>query len=99
ERGRRNPRLAGQGGDRQPDLVLEAPGPVLSGLERADQSVSARRRVGGGVAVRRAVAAPDVTAAQADPQVQPGIAALQAVLAALDRLRPLPALALIEVRA
>ena len=33
------PRLAGDGGDRQPDLVLEAPGPVLARLERADQSV------------------------------------------------------------
>src|SRR5436189_5300900 len=42
--------------------------------------------MGRSVAVRRAVAASDLAALEADPQVNPAIARLQAVLAAVDRL-------------
>ena len=70
----RNPRRPGDLRDPHPDLVLEAPAPVLAGLERADDRVARRARVSGGVLVRRVVAAADVTAAEADPQVQPDAA-------------------------
>ena len=43
----------------------------------------ARLRVRAGVPVRRVVAAPDVAAAEADPQVQPSGACAKAVLAAV----------------
>jgi len=43
------------------------------------------RGVPRGVPVRGAVAAADLAAFEADPQVKPGIARLQALLATLDR--------------
>jgi hypothetical protein len=46
-------------------------------------------RVRGGVLVRGVIAAADLAALEADPQVEPGIADLQALLAPLDRLREL----------
>ena len=42
--------------------------------------------VGSGVTVGRVVAATDLAALEADPQMEPGIAGLQAFLAALDGL-------------
>src|SRR5205807_5634417 len=85
----RNPRVAGDLGDQHPDLVGVAPAPVLARLERVDQLVAARVVVGGRVPVRRVVAAADVAALQADAQVQPGVAGLQALLAAGDAFRQL----------
>src|SRR3954468_18922868 len=60
-----------------------------------------RRRVavGGGVAVRGVVAAADVAAGEADPEVQPLAAFAQAVLAAVDGRRKLAQGDLIEVNA
>src|SRR4029078_6782231 len=72
-----------------PELIRVAPAPVLSGLQRADDLVPARMRVRGRVLVRRAVAAADVAALQADAQVQPLAAHAQAVLAAVGRFRQL----------
>ena len=74
-------------GDAHPDLVDEAPRPVLARLERADDRVTGRAGVRARVAVGRVVAAADVAALQADAQVQPEAAGREAVLAAGDGLR------------
>ena len=66
------------------DLVDVAPAPVLAGLGRLDDGMTLGVGVGGCVAIRRGVAATDVTAGEADAQVEPAIACAQAVLAALD---------------
>src|SRR5207244_8900047 len=66
-------------------LVDVAPAPVLPGLERADDRVAALVGVRGRMAVRRIVAAADVSALQADPQVQPLAAGGEAIDAAVDR--------------
>src|SRR5688572_20741285 len=63
------------------DLVHEAPDPVLPRLQRADDRVAGRLRVGRGVLVRRIVAAPDATAGQALSKVDPPGADAQALLA------------------
>ena len=57
------------------------------------------RGVRGRVAVRGVVAAADVTAGEADPQVQPLAAVAQAVLAAVDGRGELAQLDLVEVSA
>ena len=61
----------GLGGDLERDLVHVAPVPVLARLERADDRVAALGRVGARVAVRRAVAAADLSALAAEAQVHP----------------------------
>src|SRR5690606_10020670 len=73
-------------GDLERDLVAVAPPPVLARLVRPDDRVVAvGAEVGRGVPVGRAVAAADVPAGLADPQVEPAIAGAQAVLAAVRR--------------
>ena len=53
----------------------------------------------GGVLVRRVVAAADLAALEADPQMEPGVAHLQALLAALDGLGQVRDLDLVEMAA
>ena len=57
--------------DEHPDLIDEAPAPFLAGLERSNQRMAARVMVGGRVPIGRVIAATDVPALQADPQVKP----------------------------
>src|SRR5204862_238563 len=59
-----------------------APHPVFAGLERPDDRVIRGRVVRGRVAVLRVVAAADMTAVHAQPQVHPGVAHGETLLAA-----------------
>jgi hypothetical protein len=61
--------------------------------------MSAGPGVGAGMAVGRAVAAADLSALEADSQVQPGVAAGQAVLASVHRLGELGDPDVVEVSA
>lgn len=65
------------------DLVHIAPAPVFAGLERLDDGMFRGMKMFGGVLVLRAVAAADVAADQAKSQMDPRIADLQAILAAV----------------
>src|SRR6185436_12177075 len=67
----------------EPHLVDEAPPPPFARLERANDRVLGGLEVLGGVLVLRIVAAPDVPALHAEPQVHPRVAHRQALLAAL----------------
>src|SRR4051794_26743932 len=62
-------------------LVGVAPGPALPRLEGRHDRVARLVEMLGGVAARRAVATADVAAAQTEPQVDPGLAHLQTLLA------------------
>src|SRR5918993_1777246 len=73
-------------GDAHEHLLLVAPRPDLVRLERADDRMAGCGVVGRRVPVGRVVAAADVAALQADAQVEPAVAAAQAVLAAVDGL-------------
>jgi hypothetical protein len=64
-------------------FVLVAPQPVLAALERLDQRMAGCLEMRVGMTIRRFVAAADVTADQADAQMDPRIAILEAFLAAL----------------
>src|SRR5262249_5958041 len=64
-------------------LIQVAPAPGFARLERPDHRVPGRREVPGGVPLRRGVAAADMPAGQAEPQVHPAGPLPQAVLAAL----------------
>src|SRR5690348_1642326 len=66
----------------QEDFVHVAPAPVFARFERLDDGVVRGVKVLGGVLVLRTVAAADVPAAEAEPQVHPGVAHLKAFLAA-----------------
>src|SRR6266540_2917829 len=66
-------------------LVDIAPAPVLAGLERLHDGVPVGVRVPAGVPVRRGVAAANVPAGQAQPQVYPPRPRAQALLAAVRR--------------
>src|SRR3954453_19259906 len=69
------------------DLVQVAPAPRLARLGRAHDRVVRLVEVRRGVAVRRVVAAADLAALPAQPQVNPRRADLQALLATLDPFR------------
>jgi RNA polymerase sigma factor (sigma-70 family) len=99
ERRRRDARVPVHRRDPHRQLVREAPRPVLARLDRADDRVAAGAGVGGRVAHGRVVAAPDVAALEADPQVQPLRAGGQALGAAVHRLRQLGDPDVLEVRA
>jgi hypothetical protein len=60
-------------------LVLEAPEPVLAGLEGADDRMAGGVMVLRGVAARRVVAAADLAADHALAEVDPPAARLQAL--------------------
>src|SRR5215204_3196300 len=65
------------------DLVDVAPDPVLTALHGLDDRMLGGVEVLGGVPVPRVVAAPDVAAGLAEAEVDPGVAALQTLLAPL----------------
>src|SRR3954465_1485435 len=69
ERRRRGPRLAPGPPGAPRDPADEPPRPDLAGLERTEDRVLLRARMGRRVTARRAVAAADVAALEADPQV------------------------------
>lgn len=87
--------------DRKRDLIHGTPGPVLAGLDRAEDGMGVIGGVTRGVAIGRGVAATDLAARATDPQMQPFPADLQTLLTArhlgprghLQKLYP------IEVRA
>src|SRR3954451_3707599 len=72
--------------DREGDVVDVAPDPVLARLGRARDRVRLVPRVTARVPVRRGVAAADLPAARAHPQVHPAAADREALLATLDRV-------------
>ena len=61
-------------------LVDIAPAPAFRRIVALDHGMAGRVEMRGGVFVRGIVAAADVAATAADPQVQPSVAALQAFL-------------------
>src|SRR5580704_1555631 len=83
----------------EPDLVLVAPQPVLSGLERADHGVTGGRVVLGGVAVGAVVAAADRAALRAAAQVHPPRADREALRAAGNAFATLEVFDRVEVGA
>ena len=83
----------------EPDLVDEAPAPVLTGLRRAGDRMADLGRVCARMSVRRRVATADLAAALAHAQVKPAAADLQALLAAGDRRRKLRDRDLVEMAA
>ena len=85
-RGGWNACLAGDLRDPHGQLILEAPAPLLPGLERADQRVRGCGCMGGGVFGGGVVAASDMPAGKADPQMQPDAPFAQTVLATVDLL-------------
>ena len=86
-------------GDQHGDVIDEAPAPILPWLERADQRMVAAPGVSAGVLVGRVIAAAHLPALEADTQMQPRVADLQALLAAIHGLGKLRDLDLIEVGA
>src|SRR5207244_11563628 len=80
----REARHAAKAVEAERDLVEIAPAPVLARLERANNRMRCSVVVSGCVTVGRVIAAADVTAGEADPQVQPLAAVAEALLAAVD---------------
>ena len=70
-------------------VVDVAPAPTLAGLERLHDRVLSAVEVLGGVFVFRRVAATDMAALQAQPQVHPAVTHLQTLFAALGVRRHL----------
>ena len=70
--------------EKQP--VYVAPGPVLPRLKASYHGMVRRMEVLGGVLAGRAVAAPYVATAQAEPQVNPTAPRLETLLAPLRRV-------------
>src|SRR6185369_4493226 len=68
-------------------LVHIAPRPVLPRLERLDDRVLAPVEVFRGVLVLRGITAADMAAGEAEPEVDPGVPHLQALLATLRGVR------------
>src|SRR2546422_6987751 len=81
-RSRERPR---RGFDEQ--ILHEAKAPVLARFEAAHDRVFRLMEVLRGVPIGRVVAAADVTALEAEPQVHPLVAARQTLLTAVRRLR------------
>lgn len=74
-----------------------APSPLLARLERPDERVSFRVCVGRCVTVRRVVAATDVPALEADPQMEPWVPSDETLLTSVDAFREDRELDVIEV--
>lgn len=67
------------------NLIHVAEPPVFAGLERLDDWVLGRLKVFGGVAVGARIATTDMPVGETLPQVDPGVAGFEALLAALGR--------------
>jgi hypothetical protein len=78
----RGQRLNRGSAELQLHLIHKAPSPVLSRLDRAHDRMAAGMKMLGGVLVLRGVATADVSALQAQTQVDPRVASLQTLLAA-----------------
>ena len=63
-------------------LIRITPSPLLPWLDRPDDGMAGRAKMFRGVLVLGGVAAPDVPASQAHPQMDPAVIHLQALLAA-----------------
>src|SRR2546425_11419782 len=85
--------------NQQPDVIQEAPGPLLGRLERADERVAAASSVGARVAVGRVVTTGDLAALEADSQMQPRVSRGEAILAARDGLGELGDVNVVEMGA
>src|SRR5450631_3139046 len=79
-------------------VVHVAPSPVLARLEGLDDRVLDGIEVRARVLVLRGVAAADMAAGQTQAQMDPAVARLQAVLAALRARRDLANLAQVRIR-
>src|SRR5580700_4434314 len=64
------------------DFVDVTPAPAFRRIVAFDDGMARRMEVFGGVAVRRIIATPDMSAGSAEPQMHPGRTSLQALLAA-----------------
>jgi hypothetical protein len=84
---RQNPLVAYHTSDDH--FVHVAPHPLLTGLKGLDDRMARVVKMFGGVFVLGVVAAANMAAGLADPQVYPGITDLQAVFAALRARRNL----------
>ena len=73
--------------DLERGIVDVAPQPILTRLEALDDGMSRCVEVGGGVSVGRVVAASDVPACHASPQVHPLATDSKTVLASIRRWR------------
>src|SRR5579859_3553139 len=67
------------------EVIQVAPDPGLAIFDGANQRVAGGMEMPGGMLVLRGVAAADMAALQAEPQVNPAIACLDAVLANVFR--------------
>ena len=84
---RRDPRVAADLWSEHADAVEVAPRPLLVGLQRADDRMAAHVGMASRVPAGRPVAAPDVAALEADPQVPPRRVEIKTLGAAVHRLR------------
>jgi hypothetical protein len=66
------------------DLVHVTPHPTFAGLDGAHQRVGCAMKMFGGVLVLGGIAAADIAAFQAESQMYPGVAELDALLANVD---------------
>ena len=64
-------------------FVDVAPRPIFAGLKRSDDRMLCGVKMFGGMAIRRGVAAADMSAGQAKPEVDPGGPHLQTFLTAV----------------
>jgi hypothetical protein len=65
------------------DAINVTPAPIFARLEGLDDGVMRRMKMFGGVLVFGAIAAADVATGEAEAEMDPGVAGLQAVFAAL----------------
>jgi len=92
--------LAGSSaGQAEHQLVLVAPRPVLAGFDRADDRMAGLVAMRGRVPVDAVVAAPDLAAGLAHPQVHPAVAERHALRAAGHLFLRLEVADLVEVLA
>ena len=87
------------GSEDEHHFVHVTPAPVFTGFDRTCDGVPDLVCVVAGMPIRRRIAAADLAAGLAHPQVQPAAADLQALLAAGDRALRLEEDHLIEMRA
>lgn len=67
----------------QKEVIYITPAPVLAGLEGADQGVVRGMKMRGRVFILRVIAATDMTADKAEPQMYPAVAHFQTLFTTL----------------